>query len=274
MRLQDNPGPVSFGWPGFSILRVALAPVVVCAGLLLAQQSNTGPSAVVSIKSSRGGDAPGGFRITRGRFVAQNVTVRLLVAIAYGVQLFQVSGGPRWVDTEHFDVEAKLDGADVRTGQESAMVRALLADRFKLVLHKDASQTSAYALVVTAKGPKMKLSADQSSGGTPTGGVHVGPGNLAGTGMRLGLVASLLGSRLGRPVVDRTNLPDRYDVDLRWAPNVGEAPADAADALPQSDPSGPSLFTAIQQQLGLRLDAIKAPSGFLVIDEVEKPAAN
>jgi uncharacterized protein (TIGR03435 family) len=254
--------------------RFALALLVVFAGPQLAQQSNAAPSAVVSIKSSKGGDDPGGFRITRGRFVAQNVTVRLLVAVAYGVQPFQVSGGPRWVDMERFDVEAKLDDPVSRTDQEPAMVRALLSDRFKLVLHKDASLTSAYALVVAGKGPKMRLSADQSQGGSPTGGVHLGPGNLAGTGMRLGLVASLLGTRLGRPVIDRTNLPDRYDVDLRWTPDVGEAPADAANALTQPDPSGPSLFTAIQQQLGLRLDAIKAPSGFLVIDEVERPAAN
>jgi uncharacterized protein (TIGR03435 family) len=227
--------------------RFALALLVAFAGPQFAQPSNTGPSTVVSIRSSKRGDNPGGFRITRGRFIAQNVTVRLLVAIAYGVQPFQVNGGPRWVDTQGFDVEAKLDDADARTNQELAMVRAFLSDRFKLVLHKDARQTSAYALVVAGKGPKMRLSADQSPGGSPTGGVHVGPGNLVGIGMRLGLVASLLGTRLSRPVVDRTNLPDRYDVDLRWTPEVGKAPGDGANVLPQSDPVGPSLFTAIQQ---------------------------
>ncbi len=254
-------------------LRFAFALLAACAGPQFAQQSNAGPSAVVSIKPHRSGDQPGGFRITRGRFVAQNVTVRLLIAVAYGVQPFQVSGGPRWVDTEGFDVEAKIEDPDARTDQQSAIVRALLDDRFKLVVHRDATPISGYALVVAGTAPKMRLSADQSPGGTPTGGVHVGPGNLVGTGIRLGLVASLLATRLGRPVVDRTNLPDRYDVDLRWTPDVGEAPADATD-VPQSDASGPSLFTAIQQQLGLRLDPIKAPSGFLVIDQVEKPSAN
>jgi uncharacterized protein (TIGR03435 family) len=254
--------------------RFALALLVVCAGPQLAQEVSTGPPAVVSIKSSRGGDDPGGFRMIRGRFVAENVTVRLLITVAYRVQPSQVSGGQRWVDRERFDVEGKLDGPDTRNDQEWAMVRALLADRFKLVLHKDEGQTPAYALVVAGKTPKMKRSADQSPGGTPTGGVHIGAGNLVGTGIRLGLIASLLGTRLGRPVVDRTNLPDRYDVDLRWTPDVGEAPTDAADALPRSDPSGPSLFTAIQQQLGLKLIAIKAPSGLLAIDEIEKPAVN
>ena len=154
------------------------------------------------------------------------------------------------------------------------MIRAVLADRFKLLLHKDESQTSVYALVVAGKAAKMRLSVDQSPGATPTGGVRIGPGILVGTGMRLGLVASLLGTRLTRPVVDRTNLPERYDVDLRWTPDVGEVPADSGDALPKSDPSGPSLFTAIQQQPGLRLESTKAPSGFLVIDQVEKPPSN
>jgi uncharacterized protein (TIGR03435 family) len=246
--------------------------LVLCAAPQFAQQSTTGPSAVVSIKPTKGD--PGGFQLTPGRFVAHSVTVRLLVAIAYGVQPFQVSGGPGWVDTERFDVEAKLDDPDRLAGQESAMVKALLADRFKLVLHKDESQTSAFALVVAEKGPRMKLSADQSPGAGPLSGVHVSPGNLVGSGMRLGLVASLLGTRLGRPVVDRTNLPDRYDIDLRWSPDVGELPAGAADAPPQPDPSRPSLFTALQQQLGLKLDTIKAPSGFFVIDAIERPIAN
>jgi uncharacterized protein (TIGR03435 family) len=239
---------------------------------MLAQEANTGPPAVVSIKPGNDSGESGGFRTTRGRFAAQNVTVKLLIAAAYEVQPSSVSGGPRWVDTARFDVEAKLEDPDA--GREFVMVKALLADRFKLVLHKDETPISGYALVVVGKSPKIKLSADQSSGVTPTGGVHIGPGILVAMGMRFGLVASLLGSRLGQPVADRTNLPDRYDINLRWTPDVGEAPADPAKPLPQPDASGQSLFTAIQQQLGLRLDPVKIPSGLLVIDQIEKPSAN
>jgi hypothetical protein len=94
----------------------AVALPIICAGLQLAQQSNTGPSAVVSIKPARGGDDSGGFRITTGRFVAQKVTVRLLVGVAYGVQPSQVFGGPRWIDTERFDVEAKLESTKAPSG--------------------------------------------------------------------------------------------------------------------------------------------------------------
>jgi uncharacterized protein (TIGR03435 family) len=226
-----------------------------------------------SIKPSEGTEA-GGFWITPGRFLARNVTARLLIAIAYGVQPFEVSGGPPWVDIHHFDVEAKLDNPRADAGQERAMIRSLLADRFGLLQHQGSQETSLYALVVARNGPKIKLSADQQPGASPTGGVDIRPGRLVGRGMRLGLVASLLGTRLDRRVVDRTNLPERYDIDLRWTPDVEEIPASPGDILPQSDSSGPSIFTAIQQQLGLRLESIKGPSGLFVIDRVKEPSAN
>ncbi|HEY3841520.1 MAG TPA: TIGR03435 family protein [Bryobacteraceae bacterium] len=255
-------------------LAIAAALLFICASQPFAQSADSAPSSVVSIKPSKDGFAPPGFRITRGRFVANNVTVRFLVAIAYGLQSFQVSGGPRWVDAEQFDVEAKLDAPDPPAHQESAMIRGLLADRFKLVLHKDESPIPAYALVFAGNAPNRTLSADQSAGASPTGQVHVGPGALVAKGIRLELVASLLGTRLGRPVIDRTNLHERYDVDLRWTPDIGELPGASADATPQGDASGPSIFTAIREQLGLKLESTKGPSGFLVIDHVERPPAN
>ncbi len=231
---------------------------------------------MVSIRPSKPAE-PGGFSITTGRFQASNVTARFLIAIAYEVQNFQVTGGPSWVDVDRFNVEAKLEDAERDKGQERAMIQSLLADRFKLVLHRQEGETSTYALVVGPKGPsglKLKLSANQTPGTGPTGSVHIAQGILVATGMRLGLMASLLGTRLGRTVIDRTNLPERYDIDLRWTPDVGEVRAGPPDASPPPDPSGPSLFTAIQQQLGLKLQSIKGPSGFFVIDRMEKPSQN
>jgi uncharacterized protein (TIGR03435 family) len=258
----------------------ATAVIIATSGMFAqAPQSDpagAGPSAVVSIKPSKPNE-PGGFSITTGRFQASNVTARFLIAIAYEVQSFQVIGGPSWVDVDRFDVEAKLEDAERDNGQERAMIQSLLADRFKLVLHRQEGETSVYALVVGPKGPtglKIKLSANQTLGATPTGGVRIAPGILVATGMRLGLMASLLGTRLGRTVIDRTNLPERYDIDLRWTPDVGEVRAGPPDASPPPDPSGPSLFTAIQQQLGLKLQSIKGPSGFLVIDRMEKSSEN
>jgi uncharacterized protein (TIGR03435 family) len=254
--------------------KLAAAALFLASSPQFAQQNKPGDelSFVASIKPSKGTEA-GGFSITPGRFLARNVTARLLIAIAYEVQPFEVSGGPPWVDIHHFDVEARLDNPRADAGQERAMIKSLLADRLELLLHQDSRQTSLYALVVARNGSKVKLSADQQPGAGPTGGVDIGPGRLVGRGMRLGLVASLLGTRLDRRVVDRTNLPERYDIDLRWTPDV-EEPASPGDILPQSDSSRPSIFTAIQQQLGLKLESIKGPSGLFVIDRIKEPSAN
>ena len=96
-------------------------------------------------------------------------------------------------------------------------------------------------------------------------------GILVGTGIPMGLVASLLGTRLSRTVIDRTNLGGRYAIDLRWAPEPGELPSDPGATSPTPDLSSPSIFTAVQEQLGLKLISTKGPSGFLVIDRIEKP---
>jgi uncharacterized protein (TIGR03435 family) len=211
---------------------------------------------VASIKRASG--EPGGFHITPGRFVARGVTARFLVAIAYGLQPYQIIGGPAWIDSERFDVEARLDD-EADMGQEGSMIKALLADRFRFLMHKDTSNASIYALVVGVNGSKIKSSADQSK----VGSMNFGSASLVGTGVPLELFASLVGSRLGRTVIDRTNLVGRYDIDLNWT-SEREAP----------DVPGPSIFTAIQEQLGLKLQSAKGPSGFLVIDRMERPSEN
>jgi uncharacterized protein (TIGR03435 family) len=138
---------------------------------------------------------------------------------------------------------------------------------------------------VTAKsGPKIRLSADQSDevsgpakpgAGPNHGAIRMGSGSLGGNGVTLALFTKLLSQRLDRPVVDKTGLVGRFDIQLQWAPNVGEArygPGDAA--LPPADSSGPSIFSAIQEQLGLKLQSEKAPSNVLIVDHAERPSAN
>ncbi len=233
---------------------------------LLAQKSAAVPDFVVSIRKSTAAD-PSAFHITPGRFSAQNVTARFLIAIAYGVQNFQVATVPGWVDTDHFDVEARIDGSKEEKGQERAMIQSLLADRFMLLIHPETRESTIYALVAAPGGPKIRASADQMPGGgmTPRGSMNIGASNLVGIGVPLGLFASLLGTRLDRTVIDQTNLPGRYDIDLRWT-------SDAVETQP--DASGPSIFTAAQEQLGLKLQSGKGQAGFLVIDRIEKPSAN
>ena len=229
-----------------------------------AGQTSPQPSFVASIKPSRDTE-PTGFKITRGRLLARGVTAKYLIAIAYGLQKFQIVGGERWVDSERFDVEAKLDEQAAGSENERSMIKHLLADRFKLKAHRETQESPIYALIVASNGPKLKAASTQ-------GRVNVGVGALVSTGMPLSLFASLLGTRLDRSVVDRTKLEGLYAIDLRWTPEAGEPTSGVGVTSPTLDLSGPSIFTALQEQLGLKLLATKGPPGFLIIDRVEKPS--
>lgn len=246
-----------------TLAKPSVISLLAITSLLGQVDVNTQPSFVASIKPSRANE-PMGFKMTRGRFIAHGVTAQYLVAIAYGLQKFQILGGERWVDGERFDVEAKLEEQSAGNGNERSMIKLLLADRFQLQVHQETRESPVYALVVATGGPKIKAVTTQ-------GGVNVRAGTLASTGMPIGLVASLLGTRLGRTVIDQTNLKGRYAIDLRWTPEPGELPSDSEGTTPSPDLSGPSIFTAVQEQLGLKLVSTKGPSGFLVIDHIQKP---
>ena len=262
---------------GFLFPRIAIASAVLIpafAPLHAQLESSPQPAFVASIKPNKGDR--GEYSTTPGRVLARNVTARFLVAIAYGLQPFQISGGPGWVDSDRFDVEAKLEDPKSDSGQEGLMMKSLLANRFKLVLHEDAGESSIYALVVGRTGLKIRASADQTPGGgmSPLGTMRIGATSLVGTGVPLGLFASLLGTRLGQTVVDQTNLAGRYDIDLKWTPDVPEPSSvntEPGAAEPRPDAAGPSIFTAVQEQLGLKLRQTKGSSGMLVIDHMERP---
>ncbi|MGO4882758.1 MAG: TIGR03435 family protein [Bryobacteraceae bacterium] len=263
---------------------------------------------VVSIKPNKEGSrgimirmAPG------GRFEAKNVTVRFLLQEAYGVKDSQISGAPAWFDSEHYDVEAKADdsfdevahrlGRDEQEVQLRQMLQAMLADRLKLVLHHDTKELSEYALVVAKNGPKfhettapaMDPAAENRPLGPPAPGAPMprgsirmtGRGELTLTGIGITQFADVLSRQLGLLVVDKTGLKGEYDFTLKWTPDEGQGqmfrgaggpPPDGAP--PPPDASGPSIFTALQEQLGLKLESQKGPVDTIVIDHVERPSEN
>ncbi len=235
-----------------------------------------------------------------GRLYATNLSLTVLVCIAYGVQGFQVSGKPSWLDAAHSDIQAKSDGAtdtalqrlnpDQRKEAKRLMLQALLADRFRLAAHQTWKEGPAYALVVAKNGPKLAVAKDvvdnpdsQSSNNRPPKGtgIGVGRGQISGHATGLTLLANVLSSHVGRPVIDKTGLTGLYDFALHWNPDESAAPvpsgtvdgAEKPDTSTQ-DSSGPSIFTAIQEQLGLKLEPIKAPVEVLVIDHIERPSEN
>src|SRR5215467_8844551 len=243
-----------------------------------------------------------------GRFRATNVTLKMLIGAAYGTPQplpdFQLVGGPKWMETDRFDVVAKASG-DPPPGpngpppQMFLMIRSMLADRFHLKVHYETRDMPIYALVLARSdgklGPKMKVSttdcaarmASMRAGGGPPAlpapgerppcGARMFPGNVTAGSMTMTQIVNGLARMpgLNRTVVDRTGLTGAYDFELTFTPDQmpqgrGEPPP-GAPPLPAIDPNGPSLFTALQEQLGLKLEPTRAPVNVLVIDNAEQP---
>jgi len=217
-------------------------------------------------------------------FTGTNVTLRQLILISYRLRGLQLSGGPAWVDSDRFDVDARA-AENVPADQIRAMVRALLADRFKLVVHNETREQPIYALVPARPdgrlGPKIKASSlDCTSPTTPspqpasnpcgtTSNVSNEGGVMTGGGRSMADLATALASFVtDRMVIDRTGLSGAYDFELRWTPDNLQSPnaANTSDA--------PSIFSALQEQLGLKLEAQRGPVEFLLIDSVAKPTPN
>ncbi len=199
-----------------------------------------------------------------------------LITFAYGLHPRQVTGGPSWMETDKYDLLAKPDTQGMPNEKQlRTMMQKLLADRFKLAFHRDTKELSVYAIVVGKTGAKLtKSTADPN--GLPGLGFR-GLGKFAGHNTSIADFAGLMQTLvLDRPVVDQTGLTDKYDFTLDWTPDETQfggiagqlpAPSDKADVPPD-------LYTAIQQQLGLKIEPTKAPVEVLVIDRVEKASAN
>lgn len=204
-------------------------------------------------------------------------TMKDLVAIAYNVRQFQISGGPAWIGTERFDVDARAStsGAtppgDLRKVNDEQRkigerLRNLLADRFQLAIHRETEQQPVYELVVSKGGAKLQESMEGKNL------IRKGIGTIKGQSVGLRMLALNLSNELDRPVIDKTGLVGNYDFELKWTPVVLSAgPVDPP--LP-TEPDRPWIFTALQEQLGLRLEPKKGPVEVLVIDRVERPSKN
>jgi len=230
---------------------------------------------VATIKPSKPGTPGKAFRMNGRQFSTLNTTVNDLLTFAYGIHVRQITGGPAWLETEKYDLLATPDvEGQPNHDQLRGMVQKLLADRFHLTFHRDKKELSVYAIVVAKGGPKLTKSESDSS---LPGLFFRGLGNLPARNTTISEFAGLMQSAvLDKPVIDQTGLPGRYDFTLKWTPDEFQfgglgvkppAPTDSADAPPD-------LFTAMQQQLGLKLESTKAPAEVLVIDRIEKPSEN
>jgi uncharacterized protein (TIGR03435 family) len=238
---------------------------------------------VSTVKQNTSGSAGYLFSFQNGRFTAWNASLMSLIEReAYGITELQIREGPKWLGSQRFDIEAKTDNSladalrtlegDQRTLQEQLMIQGLLADRFKLVTHWETRDLPVYALVVGKKGPKIHASTE------PNNGPHtfLSTGQFIAQDRTLEEIARALtqqlSTELGRVIIDQTEIKGRYDITLKWTPDVGAAPMKYDNASQGS--SGPSIFTAIQEQLGLKLEPTRAQAQVLIIDHAEMPSGN
>jgi uncharacterized protein (TIGR03435 family) len=207
-----------------------------------------------------------GWIVSHGNLTARAAWVRGLIAFAHDVRATQVHGGPGWVDSEQYDVIAKAGSTDTDLDQMKAMVRTLLADRFKFAAHRDTREGTIYTLVVGRNGLKMQEAKENEKTYVSING----RGRLVCTRVNmLGLVITLANT-LGAPVRDQTGLTGFYNFTLEWTDSLSRKSGNGAEPVD----SPPDIFRAVHEQLGLKLNAKKGPVEILVIDHIERPSEN
>ena len=223
------------------------------------------------------------------------VTLRLMILWAYDIRDFQLSGGPGWTDSLRYDVMARTARNELESGAASKAaateqgnsvtdpirlrLQALLADRFQLKLHREMKEFASYALVVGKNGPKMK-----ENDSAARGWMQWGVGRLKGTHVDMRFLCVHLSRQVDRTVVDETGLSGSYDFELNWIPDSrparlpsapdGQTPPVRDGESAPAPSGGPSIFTAIQEQLGLKLEAKKGLVAFYTIERAEKASQN
>jgi uncharacterized protein (TIGR03435 family) len=244
---------------------------LIAAATVLAQAQAPTEFEVASVRPNTANDrivtinvGPG------GRFAARGYTLVLLMQRAYGVMDWNVSGGPGWIRTDRYDVVAKANVAGNLTEEQlKPMLQALLAERFKLRLHRSSKEMSGYALVVGKGGLKLKPSSD---GEEHADTFRLGGAGLSGQGITMENFARYVAGKLGLVAVDKTGLQGAYDFKVNWTvetdQNSGLTGSDPRDALRWA------VFTALQEQLGLKMNAQRITVQMLVIDSVEKASEN
>jgi uncharacterized protein (TIGR03435 family) len=255
-----------------------MAGLTLLASFAPAQQALPSPAfEAASIKATASGDPRGStFSFTPGGGLkVTNGTLKGLIESAYDVRDFKISGAAGWMNSQGYDVFAKTAPDDPQTPARSTQdriketrlrLRELLADRFHLTVHRETKELPIYALTVAKNGPKLKENAT-----TPPGaGIRTACGQMTGTSTSMANLAIMLSRQFDRSVQDRTGLTGKYDFQLAWTPDAGPCGA-TADGLP---PDGASIFTALQEQLGLKLESTRGPVEVIIVDHAEKAAEN
>jgi uncharacterized protein (TIGR03435 family) len=243
------------------VLRV-LRIVGLMSALGLAWAQTPPAFEAASIKPNHSGSGSSSDNTEHGRLTVTNETVKQLIQMAFNVKDFQIEGGPRWLATERYDIVATTGKPDdIKDAEFRALLQSLLADRFTFRYHRDTKQLTMYSLAVAKGSPKLTEHTGEAGGSSNTNS-RSGKTTMTVTKGTMASLASHLEGQTGRIIKDNTGLKGAYDYKLEWSNDQAE------------DSSLPSLFTALQEQLGLRLDSTKGPVEMIVIDRVERPSEN
>ena len=249
-----------------------IAALTILFAIQIALAAQTAPPQpqfdVVSIKPNDNPDRHRAMFFTpRGGLRCLDYTLKDLIRLGWDVRDFQIRGGPKWLDADRYNIEANpADPLTPRADDRQRlglMVQSLLADRFRLKLHRETREENVYFLVATRTGAKLKRVGDDMD---EHSSMHDSKGRLFATRTNVPILARNLAAIIGVPVIDQTDLKGVYDFQLEWNADENAPLPDAASA--------PSIFTAIQEQLGLRLESGKGPVEVLIIDEAERASAN
>jgi uncharacterized protein (TIGR03435 family) len=295
--------PVAAAIVGAALFLAAVAPLRAVPHLQTpADDAQQPPLAfeTASVKPNKSGAEDRYIRIdpSGAGFTAVNMQLRQLITWAYQIQTFQLEGGPDWIASDRFDILARPERAVPATGaffdgqdRMRMMVRTLLADRFKLVMRKETKEVPIFELVLARQdgkpGPQLRPAAvdcaaraaaaakgaTQPPASSGYCGMNINPISVRGGGVTLAMLANILVGPAQRLVIDRTGLTGTWDLDVKYTPDKSQIPPGVEPPVP-IDWNGPSLFTALEEQLGLKLRPARGPVEVLVIDSVQQPTPN
>lgn len=285
----------------FRLLNINASLLLASTVAVFAQGQSPDPLGfdVASVKPTASTDGRALLQATPGRLVMTNLALRRIILIAYEVQDYQIAGAPGWIDSEHYDVQAKAESNPSVQQMEGPMLRRLLEERFRLALHRETRQLPAYMLSVGKTGPKLQPWKEGSCTAyatnspppitrqgeprptfcgfqrTPMEGLNR---TLEAKGVTMAELATNLSrtytAALGRNVIEGTGLMGAFDFHLTWTMDIPAGVPGTAESASHPDSTGPSIFVALQEQLGLRLEPTRGPVEVLVIDHIEKPSGN
>jgi uncharacterized protein (TIGR03435 family) len=245
------------------------------------------PFDVATIKASKPDPERGRMMMTADGVSISGIPLAMMIREAFSTEDDHIIGEPAWARSSRFDIQAKVAPEDATKlkalsfAQRKAMLVQLMVDRFGLKYHRETRDLPVYDLVIAKSGVRMQPAKEQDAANARHLMMFGGPGKIESTAMKVENLAHVLSQQLGRTVVDKTGLKDNYDFTLTWTPD-DSAPGMArpGDAPPAPNPdagdnsAGPSLFTALEEQLGLKLESAKGPEEVIVIDHIEQPSAN